>query len=131
MDNWTEVAVHAALTNYDLLVERARHVADIVYHVRYPRDLATHFDIAFYDAPYQGYEAHYHYRSNDHSIHVPIAYLWETDDDLIRQREEERIEAERAIADLRRKAQEAAEKAEQEAIERKTYERLRKKFEGS
>lgn len=127
-DPWTQVAVHAALHNYDLLVEHAQEVALVVYRVRYPRDPAVSFEF-FFDPQVGRVHAGYYYRSNHHDLDFPLDYLWETDADVIRQREQDRIAAERDAAEKRRQMQEAAEKAEQEEIERKTYERLKKKFE--
>jgi len=134
MPEVTEQMVLDFLDTESLLQKRAKEVAVYVATVRgTTRNPETDFERVEFGGV-NTFEAYFeYYCCGDHerdSISIPIEYLW---DDGEFQKEKERVEQSRAIA--QKAAEEAAQKAEEkrkrdaETAERKTYERLKVKYE--
>jgi len=120
--------IYDALDRYDRLVELAQDTAQVVYRVRFPRDYDQAFDIEFSE-DHKTVIASYFYRQNTHTLTFSMYYLCVPDDE-VRELETQRIAAEQESLKRAEELRRAAEDAERESIERKTYERLKAKYEG-
>jgi len=123
-----EAFIRDTLLRYADVEERARETAEVVYRVRFPRDYGMSFDVEFSD-DHRTVHAHYFFRQNTHTLSFPVLYLCESEP-LVRELESQRMQAEQLAHERERQLREATEEAERETIERRTYERLKKKYEG-
>jgi hypothetical protein len=123
-----ETWIYDALDRWDRLVELGQDTAQVVYRVRFPRDYDQAFDIEFSE-DHKQVIASYFYRQNTHTLTFPIHYLTIGDED-VREYERQRIQAEHEATKRAEELRRAAEDAERETIERRTYERLKAKYEG-